>query len=50
MNIYVQGNNVKGSREKKIKPQDNTWCVIEEENWKTQHKILFANLQAEMIH
>ena len=35
MNINVQCNNVKGSREKRMQTKDNTQCVIEEENQRT---------------
>ena len=46
----MQGKYVKGNREKKLKPKITWQCVIKEENRKTQHKILSAALQAEMIH
>ena len=47
--IYVQGKNVRGSKEKNIKPKI-TRSVIEVENWRTWCKNLFATLQAKMIH
>ena len=50
MNINVQYNNVEGSREKRVQTKDNTWCVIEEKNQKTQCKNLFAASKLEMIH
>ena len=46
MNINVQCNNVKGSREKRMQIKDNTQCVIKEENQRTWRKNLSIALQA----